>query len=157
LSSQDNTGLKIPPGKIIGGPFQVVAGQTVDLNIDFDGCHSIVREGNGTYRLRPTLTAAQVSTNNSGIAGQVIDSLTKAPIAGNVIVAIEQTDGTGVDRILMQTTADAQGNFRFCPLPTGTFDIVVVALGTGNVPYNATAALNVRMVQTWARFHWSRK
>src|SRR5882672_12350844 len=24
LSSQDNTGLKIPPGKIIGGPFQVV-------------------------------------------------------------------------------------------------------------------------------------
>ena len=143
LSSQDNTGLKIPPGKIIGGPFQVVAGQTVDLNIDFDGCHSIVREGNGTYRLKPTLTAAQVSTNNSGIAGQVIDSLTKAPIAGNVIVAIERTDSTGVDRILMQTTADSQGNFRFCPLPTGTFDIVVVALGTGNIPYNATAALNV--------------
>jgi hypothetical protein len=143
LSSQDNTGLKIPPGQIVGGPIQVVAGQSVDLNIDFNACASIVRQGNGVYRLKPALTAAQVSTNNSGIGGQVVDSLTKAPITGNVIVAIERTDNTGTDRILMQTAADAQGNFRFCPLPTGTFDIVVVALGTGNVPYNATAALNV--------------
>ena len=143
LSSQDSTGLKIPPGRIIGGPIQVVAGQSVDLNIDFDGCRSILREGNGKYRLKPTLTAAQVSTNKSGIGGQVVDSLTKAPIAGNVIVAIERTDSTGVDRILMQTTADSQGNFRFCPLPTGPFDVVVVALGTGNIPYNATAALDV--------------
>src|SRR6267142_6266742 len=143
LSSQANTGLKIPPGQIVGGPIQVTAGQSVDLNIDFNACASIVREGNGKYRLKPTLTAQQVSTNNSGIGGQVVDSLTKAPIAGNVIVAIEQTDSTGVDRILMQTTADSQGNFRFCPLPTGTFDVVVVALGTGNIPYNATAALNV--------------
>jgi len=143
LSSQDNTGLKIPPGQIVGGPIQVAAGQSVDLNIDFNACASIVRQGNGAYRLKPTLTAQQVSTNNSGIDGQVVDSLTKAPIAGNVIVAIEQTDSTGVDRILMQTTADSQGNFRFCPLPTGTFDVVVVALGTGNIPYNATAALNV--------------
>jgi hypothetical protein len=143
LSSQDNTGLKIPPGQIVGGPIQVTAGQSVDLNIDFNACASILREGNGKYRLKPTLTAEQVSANNSGIGGQVIDSLSKAPIAGNVIVAIEQTDGTGTDRILMQTAADAQGNFRFCPLPTGSFDIVVVALGTGNIPYNATAALNV--------------
>jgi len=143
LSSQDNTGLKIPPGKIIGGPIQVVAGQSVDLNIDFDGCRSIVRQGNGKYRLKPTLTAQQVSTNSSGIGGQVVDSLTKAPIAGNVVVAIERTDSAGVDRILMQTTADSQGNFRFCPLPTGMFDVVVVALGAGNIPYNATAALNV--------------
>jgi hypothetical protein len=143
LSSQDNTGLKIPPGQILGGPIQVAAGQSVDLNIDFNACASIVRQGNGKYRLKPTLTAQQVSTNNSGIGGQVVDSLTKAPITGNVIVAIERTDSAGVDRILMQTTADSQGNFRFCPLPTGTFDVVVVALGTGNVPYNATAALNV--------------
>ena len=145
LSSQDNTGLKIPPGQILGGPIQVAAGQSVDLNIDFNACASIppVPDKHGMFRLKPTLTAQQVSTNNSGIGGQVVDSLTKAPIAGNVIVAIERTDSTGVDRILMQTTADSQGNFRFCPLPTGTFDIVVVALGTGNIPYNATAALNV--------------
>jgi Domain of unknown function (DUF4382) len=143
LSSQSNTGLKIPPGQIVGGPLQVMAGQSVDLNIDFNACASIVLEGNGSYRLKPTLTAGQVSANNSGIGGQVVDSLTKAPIAGNVLVAIEQTDNTGVDRILMQTATDANGNFRFCPLPTGIFDIVVDAVNASNVPYNATAVLNV--------------
>jgi len=143
LSSQANTGLKIPPGQIVGGPLQVIAGQSVDLNIDFNACASIVQEGNGAYRLKPSLTAAQVSANNSGIAGQVVDSLTQGPIAGSVLVAIEQTDSTGVDRILMQTAADANGDFRFCPLPTGTFDIVIDAVTANNVPYNATVVLNV--------------
>ena len=143
LSSQANTGLKIPPGQIVGGPLQVMAGQSVDLNIDFNACASIIQEGNGAYRLKPTLTAGQVSANNSGIGGQVVDLLTKAPIAGKVLVAIERPDNTGVDRILMQTAADANGNFRFCPLPTGTFDIVIDAVSATNVPYNATAVLNV--------------
>jgi hypothetical protein len=135
LSSQDNTGLKIPPGQIVGGPIQVSAAQSVDLNIDFNACASIVDEGNGAFRLKPTLTASQVSTNNSGIGGQIVDSATKAPIAGNVLVAIEQPDTAGVDRIVMQTAADANGNFRFCPLPTGIFDIVAVAVGPNDLPY----------------------
>src|SRR6266853_3077641 len=143
LSSQVNTGLKIPPGQIVGGPIQVMAGQNVDLNIDFYACASIVREGNGTYRLKPTLTAGVVSANNSGIGGQVVDSVTKAPIAGNVIVALEQPDSKGIDRIVMQAAADSHGNFRFCPLPTGTFDVVVVALGPANLPYIATAVVNL--------------
>jgi hypothetical protein len=143
LSSEANTGLKIPPGQIVGGPLQVMAGQSVDLNIDFNACASIVVEGNGAYRLKPTLTAGQVSANNSGIGGQVVDSLTKAPIAGKVLVAIEQADSTGVDRILMEKAADANGNFRFCPLPTGSFDIVIDAVSATNVPYNSTAVLNV--------------
>jgi hypothetical protein len=144
LSSQANTGLKIPPGQIVGGPLQVTPGQSVDLNIDFNACASIVQEGNGKFRLKPTLTAGQVSANNSGISGKVVDSGTSAPIAGSVQVAIEQPDPTsGIDRILMQTVADSNGNFNFCPLPTGTFDIVVVAIGPANLPYNATTVLNV--------------
>jgi hypothetical protein len=144
LSSQANTGLKIPPGQIVGGPLQVTAGQSVDLNIDFNACASIVQEGNGKFRLKPTLTAGQVSANNTGISGKVVDSITKAPIAGNVQVAIEQLDpASGIDRILMQTVADGNGNFNFCPLPTGTFDIVVVGIGPANVPYNATTVLSV--------------
>lgn len=143
LSSQANTGLKIPPGQIVGGPLTVTAGQSVDLNIDFNACHSIVAEGNGQFRLKPTLTAAQVSANNSGIGGQVVDSITKGPISGSVQVAIEQQDSSGVDRIMMQAVADSNGNFRFCPLPTGTFDLVIVAIGPANVPYNATTVLNV--------------
>lgn len=143
LSSQAQTGLKIPPGQIVGGPITVSAGQSVDLNIDFNACASIVPQGNGQYRLKPTLTAGQVGPNTSGIGGQVVDSITKAPIAGTVLVAIEQPDSGGVDRIVMEMAADSNGNFRFCPLPTGTFDIVIDAVGPNNLPYNATAVVNV--------------
>ncbi len=139
LSSQDETGLKIPPGQVVGGPIHVAAGQSVDLNIDFNACASILPN----FRLKPTLTAGEVSTNNSGISGQIVDAATKQAISGPVLVALEKTDGTGVDRIMMEAAADANGNFRFCPLPTGTFDIVAVALGPNNLPYNATALLNV--------------
>lgn len=143
LSSQANTGLKIPPGQVVGGPIQVTAGQSVDLNIDFNACASIVQEGNGQFRLKPVLTAGQVSVNNSGIGGQIVDSVTKAPIAGTVLVAVEQPDSAGVDRIVMETATDSSGNFRFCPLPSGVFDIVAVAVGPNNLPYNATAVVNV--------------
>ena len=143
LSSQANTGLKIPPGQIVGGPIQVSAGQSVDLNIDFNACDSVVEQGNGKFRLKPTLTAGQVSPNNSGIGGQIVDSVTKAPTAGTVLVAVEMPDSTGIDRIVMKTAADPSGNFRFCPLPTGTFDIVIVAIGPNNLPYNATSVVNV--------------
>jgi len=44
-------------------------------------------------------------------------------------------------------TADANGNFNFCPLATGTYDVVAVAISTANngkvVAYNATAVLNL--------------
>ena len=143
LSSQANTGLKIPPGQIVGGPIQVSAGQSVDVNIDFNACASIVEEGNGRFRLKPTLSAGQVSPNNSGIGGQVVDSLSKAPIVGTVLVAAEMPDSTGIDRVVMETAADSNGNFRFCPLPPGTFDIVIVAIGPNNLPYNATSVVNV--------------
>src|SRR6202007_3394130 len=72
LSSQANTGLKIPPGQIVGGPIQVAAGQSVDVNIDFNVCASLLQEGNGQFRLKPVLTAGQVSTNNTGLTGTVI-------------------------------------------------------------------------------------
>ena len=145
LSSQANTGLKIPPGQIVGGPISVAAGQDVDLNIDFNACASIILQGNGQYRLKPVLTAEQVSTNNTGISGQVVQAGTAQPISGGtVIVALEKQDSTGTDVIYEQADADSSGNFNFCPLPSGaTFDVVVVAIDGGGGAYHATVAAGV--------------
>jgi hypothetical protein len=148
LSSQANTGLKIPPGQIAGGPITVAAGQDVDLNIDFNACASIIEQGNGPFRLKPVLTAGQVSTNNTGISGQVVDQVTLQPIPagvnGAVLVALEQQDSTGTDVIFEQTVADPNGNFNFCPLPSGaTFDVVAVAINGAGVAFNATVAVGV--------------
>jgi hypothetical protein len=148
LSSEANTGLKIPPGQVVGGPITVASGQDVDLNIDFNACSSIVAQGNGQYRLKPALTAGQVSTNNTGISGKVVDSVTRAAInvgtTGSVLVALEQPDATGTDVIFRETIADSSGSFNFCPLPANAaFDVVAVAIDANGAAYDATIAANV--------------
>ncbi len=144
LSSQANTGLKIPPGQIVGGPIRVGDGQHVDLNIDFNVCASLVRQGNNQWRLRPTLTAGQVSTVNSGLGGKVVDAATTMPLAGGEVqVALEQPDSGGIDRIIMQAAADANGNFNFCPVPAGTYDLVAVGQNGAGVTYGATVVTGV--------------
>jgi hypothetical protein len=145
LSSQANTGIKIPPGQVVGGPIVVSPGQDVDLNIDFDACHSILQEGNGKFRLKPVLTAGQVSTNTSGISGKIVDSQTNMPVAGGtVLVALERKDATGADVVFLEKAVDSSGSFNFCPLPAGiTFDVVATAVNGKGVAYNATVVLNV--------------
>ena len=43
---------------------QKAAGQTKDLNIDFNACASIVQQGNGQFRLKPVLHAGEVSLDS---------------------------------------------------------------------------------------------
>jgi len=143
LSSEANTGLKIPPGQIMGGPIHVAAGQSVDLNIDFNTCASILMEGNGDFRLKPALTAGVVSANKTGISGQIVDSVSSQPIAG-AIVTVQFADKSGTDRVVMQQLTDPAGHFSFCPLAVGgVFDVVSDALTASGTAYNATVVLNV--------------
>ncbi len=143
LSSEANTGIKIPSGQIAGGRFTVEEGQTTDLDIDMNACASIVIAGNGQFRLKPVLHAGEVSLQTSSISGKVVDSVTSMPIAGGtVIVALEQ-NVNGVDRVIMQTTADASGNFTFCPVLDGTYDVVAAAVDGSGVAYAATVTTGV--------------
>ncbi len=143
LSSEANTGLKIPPGQIMGGPIHVAAGQSVDLNIDFNTCASILSEGNGDFRLKPALTAGVVSPNLTGISGQIVDSVTMQAIAG-ATVTLQFADTSGTDRIVMQATTDSNGHFGFCPLPAGAvFDVVTDAITTSGTAYDVTVVFNV--------------
>jgi len=145
LSSESTTGIKIPSGQMSGGQFSVPAGQAKDLNIDFNACASIVILGNGGYRLKPVLHAGQVSVNSSSISGKVVDSVTNAAISGGkVVVALEQPDSGGVDRVMMETVPDAAGNFVFCPVMAGTYDVVVVAINGSSTAYAPTITTGVQ-------------
>lgn len=44
LTSEAQTGIKIPPGQISGGGISLKAGQSADININFDACSSIVAQ-----------------------------------------------------------------------------------------------------------------
>jgi len=144
LSSESQTGIKIPSGQIAGGKFQIAAGETKDLNIDFNACASILLQGNGQYRLKPVLHAGEVNTNSTSINGTIVDSVTSQPlVGGTVLVALEQVDTTGVEHVIMETKADANGGFTFCPVPPGTYDVVAVGFDGSSKSYAATATLAV--------------
>jgi uncharacterized protein DUF4382 len=139
LSSEAQTGLKIPSGQIAGGQFTVSAGQSKTLNIDFDACASIVTLGNGQFRLKPVLHAGEVNTTSNAVDGTLVDSVTGKAIAGSAIVVLEMKDN-GIDRKFLQITPDSSGFFSFCPVPAGTYDIVAVVVNSAGTAY-ATAII----------------
>ncbi len=144
LSSETQTGIKIPSGQIAGGKFVVTAGTVLDLNIDFDACSSIVQQGASQFRLKPVLRAAEVSLSSS-INGRIVDNGTQTPI-GDALVFLEQKDSFGIDRMIMQTQTKSDGTFIFCPVPTGSFDVVanaVISSSTATVVFNSTITLGV--------------
>jgi hypothetical protein len=145
LSSESKTGIKIPSGQIAGGQFAIAAGETKDLDIDFNACESIVAEGNGQFRLKPVLHAGEVSLTSTSINGTVVDSATTQPVVGGTtVVALEQKDSSGIDRVIMETTADASGAFSFCPVAAGTYDVVAVAVSGTQIAYAATVITGVQ-------------
>jgi hypothetical protein len=145
LSSETTTGIKIPSGQLAGGNFTVAPGEVKGLSIDFDACASIVQQGFGQFRLKPVLHAGEVSTSSTSITGQLVDSATMNPVAGaKMIVALETKDATGVDRMVMQATPDANGDFIFCPVPVGSYDVVALMVSGSNVAYAATITSGVQ-------------
>jgi len=148
LSSESKTGLKIPSGQIAGGAFTIGAGQTKDLDIDFNTCESIVHEGNGQYRLKPVLHGGEVSTTSTSINGKVLDGVTGNPVNGTVIVAVEQKDSTGVDRIQQAALAGSDGSFVFCPLAMGTYDVVIVGTRSDGSLYEPSIITGVSVGST---------
>jgi len=150
LSSEATTGIKIPSGQIAGGQFAVKAGDKKDLNIDFNACASIVTQGNGQYRLKPVLHAGEVQpqSTSTAISGKVVDSATNVAVnGGTTVIALEQLDTTNsnnIDRVLMETVANSDGAFSFCPVPAGTYDVVASAVdGSGHV-YAASVITGVQ-------------
>jgi hypothetical protein len=100
------------------------------------------------FALQPfqaSTAASAANSTHSGISGQIVDSATGTPISGGqVIVALEQPDGTGTDTVFTQAGPDASGRFSFSLLPLGTsFDVVAVAINGSGVAYNATVVIGV--------------
>jgi len=145
ISSEAQTGIQIPAGEIAGGSFTVAVGQTTNLNIDFDACSSVIQQANGQFLLKPVLHAGVIPLNNNFISGTVINSVTKGGIP-KAIVFFEQADPSNpsIDRIIAQTTTGPVGDFIICPLPSGSYDVVVAAKDSlKNIIYNATVTLQV--------------
>lgn len=109
--SAAQTGIKIVRS------FTVAPDTLSDLVLDFDACKSIVRRGNGTFGLKPVVTALPIVVSGS-ITGV-------APAAPGAQVYAER-DGV----VVKATVADAGGAFTLSPIEqsstAGDVDVVVV-------------------------------
>src|SRR5207302_6950985 len=93
--------------------------------------------------------AGEVTAEDSSITGNVVDGSTNtAVVGGTTIVALEQKDSSGVDRVTRQTTAQADGSFAFSLISSGTYDIVAAAVDGNGVDYAATITTGIQTGST---------
>ncbi|WP_439671143.1 DUF4382 domain-containing protein [Cupriavidus necator] len=107
----------VQSGIKINRPFTVEKGTLTDLVLDFDACKSVVTRGNGTFGLKPVVTAIPTT-----VSGEVTGAVSGAP--GARVYA----ERNGV--VVKATVADANGNFKLSPIEqsstAGPVDVVVV-------------------------------
>ena len=95
--------------------FTVGSGQRVDLLLDFDACHSIVKTGSGKYILTPVIKV--IPTVLNGINGFIDTTLPN-------VVASAQQNGS----VVRATMLNAQtGEFFLAHLAPGNYDVVITA------------------------------
>jgi hypothetical protein len=122
--------------KLVNG-FDVAAGQTTSVVLDFDACKSVVTQGKGRYLLKPVVKVVPSTATGTGITGYVATSL----LAAHVSVSAQQN---GV--IVGATVPDpASGAFTLTHLAAGNYDVVITADNSaasviGAVPVTATGA-----------------
>lgn len=100
--------------------FEVAAGGTTDLLLDFDACKSIVTAGNGSYILKPVISV--VPRIAAGIQGYVATSLSTS--TSTTTVAAQQ-DGVTI----RSTKPDASGKFSIPYLSAGNYTLVIMSDG----------------------------
>lgn len=125
--------LSIPSGSESGLKLQVhqnvQPGITYNVVIDFDANKSIVRTGNGTYKLKPVLR-----TIDTAISGSIKGLVQPAGI-GCVITA------TDSNNISYSTTVSLDGQFILRGLPPGIYTVTV----DPSLPYQQQIISNVQV------------
>jgi hypothetical protein len=124
--------LKVPSGyqtgiKLVSG-FDIEAGLTEDLVLDFDAQSSIVTAGNsGNILLKPTIKVIS-TVNNPVIMGTVYEANGTTAIEGASVTAQiynpAATDPKDKVTINAGTITDASGNYKLISDDAGTYNIV---------------------------------
>lgn len=142
------SGVEIPVSQIANGGLTINAGEQPAIDFNFDICSSIVLTSDGGYEFKPVVHVGLVSSSGGNITGTIVSSATGVALnGGTVVVALEQKDASGIDRVLMRTVAGTDGSFVLCPVPQGTYDIVAVGVDGANVAYSAGVETGIQSGQ----------
>ncbi len=131
--SADQSGLKIQVHQTLE------AGVAYSILLDFDANQSIVKTGNGAYKLKPVIRAVDSAVSGS-IKGQVL------PL--NAGAAITAT----YNGVSYSSVTDANGYFIIKGLPPGTYDVKItpaapfVEVTQTNIIVNVGVTTNIGIV-----------
>ena len=102
--------------------FTVKSGKRVDLLLDFDACHSIVKTGSGKYKLKPVIKVIPYELN--GIEGFI-----DADLVANHAVVSAQVSGEIIRAVVPNSSTDPnfRGKFFLPRLDPGDYDVVITA------------------------------
>lgn len=126
--------------------FDVAAGTTKDVWIDFDAAHSIQLTSAGAssqYILRPTVRAYDKVATGS-VSGALTNASGGAGLAGAMVFA-ETLDGSGTPAIVRTAVTDPSGAYTLDLLPVGSTYYVVSMPRVGSTAFDpkASGALNL--------------
>ena len=135
--------------------FDVQAGTTDDVFIDFDATHSIQVNHTGAsdkYILRPTLRAFAKAATGS-VSGKLVDGL-NAPLAGAEVFA-ETLDASGSPTLVRSAITASDGTYTLDLLPDGGTYFIVSQPITATASYNAQASAGFMISSATPTFTWN--
>ncbi len=149
LAAATAKGIVVPASEISNASIPLNSGDQASVDVDFDICSSILAALDGGYEFNPVVNVGLIPSTGGSISGTVVSSTTGQGLkGGQVVVALEQKDSaTGIDRILMRTVASSNGAFTLCPVPQGTYDLVVVGVDGANTSYSAGVETGIQAGQ----------
>ena len=134
-ANNDDFPLKVPSGgntgiKLVNG-FDIVADRANELVLDFDANRSIVKKGNGSYGLKPTIKVLETVDNS--VSGTVVreDDNTAAVEGAFISAQIYNPDAENPrDEVVEETnTVTASDGTYTLLLPLNTYNIVATMIG----------------------------
>jgi hypothetical protein len=131
IPSSENTGIKL------NRPFDIFEGGITILTLDFDAQKSVIKTGNGKYKMKPVITLLSESYLSEELP-EVFGS-----VSGNVSYESTGIGGANIELagggayIFANTTitsgeAGFEGDFSLINVPAGTYTLNVVADGYYN-------------------------
>ena len=131
IPSSANTGIKL------NRPFEIIAGMITKLTIDFDAEKSVIKTGNGKYKMKPvislsssTYSAEELSDSLGSVSGSVFYYQSgNSALVGIGGANIELTGGAYIFTNTATTSEDLgfEGEFSLDNVPAGTYTLNVYA------------------------------
>jgi hypothetical protein len=103
--------------------FEIVAGLTVDLVVDFDASSSVVVAGNsGKYQLKPTVKITD-TVDNALLSGTVTENSSEPVYLDRALVSAQYYEEGSTDPIMFTATQAIDGEYLMY-LPPNTYNVV---------------------------------